>query len=158
MIARGGERHEGRVSPLCNEGSLPMLTRPTALFLATCATAVSALAMSACSTTPAPAGAARSSGQCFLASNVNSYNANADGTVDIQAGANQYFRLTTAGGCPDINWSMQVGIRSTGGSDFICNGYDAEFVIPDPSGTQRCAIASVTPITQEQYNAATRKK
>ncbi|MEO7603090.1 MAG: DUF6491 family protein [Sphingomicrobium sp.] len=136
-----------------------MLNRPTIFALATCGAAIAAFAISACSTNPAPAGtAARSSGQCFLASNVNSYNANADGTVDIQAGASQYFRLTTAGGCPDINWSMQVGIRSTGGSDFICNGYDAEFVVPDPSGTQRCQIASVTPITRDQYKAATRKK
>ena len=136
-----------------------MLNRPAIFALATCGAAATALAVSACSTNSAPAGAAaRSSGQCFLASNVNSYNANADGTVDIRAGASNYFRLTTGGGCPDINWSMQVGIRSTGGSDFICNGYDAEFVVPDPSGTQRCPIASVTPITVEQYNAATRKK
>ena len=134
-----------------------MLNRPAIFALAAGGAAAAALAVSACSTSPAPAGAARSSGQCFLASNVNSYNANADGTVDIQAGASQYFRLTTAGGCPDINWSMQVGIRSTGGSDFICNGYDAEFVVPDPSGTQRCAIASVTPITKEQYDSATRR-
>jgi hypothetical protein len=136
-----------------------MLNRPTIFALSASAAAIAALAISACSTTPAPAGAAaRSNSQCFLASNVNSYNANADGTVDIQAGANQYFRLTTAGGCPDINWSMQVGIRSTSGSDFICNGYDAEFVVPDPSGTQRCQIASITPITRDQYNSAARKK
>ena len=135
-----------------------MLNRPTIFALAASGAAIAALAISACSTTPAPAGAARSSGQCFLASNVNSYHANADGTVDIQAGASQYFRLTTAGGCPDINWSMQVGIRSTSGSDFICNGYDAEFIVPDPSGTQRCQIASITPITREQFSSATRKK
>jgi hypothetical protein len=136
-----------------------MLNRPTIFAFTAGGAAIAALAIGACSTTAAPAGsAAKSSGQCFLASNVNSYNANADGTVDIQAGASQYFRLTTAGGCPDINWSMQVGIRSTGGSDFICNGYDAEFIVPDPSGTQRCPIASVTPITREQFDAANRKK
>ena len=54
---------------------------------------------------------------------------------------------------------MQIGIRSTGGSDFICNGYDAEFVVPDPSGTQRCPIAIASRRSRvEQYNAATRKK
>ena len=136
-----------------------MLNRPTTFILAACATAITSLTISACTANTAPAGAAaQSSGQCFLASNVNSFNANADGTVDIRAGASNYFRLTPAGGCPDINWAMQVGIRSTGGSDFICNGYDAEFVVPDPSGTQRCPIATVTPITAEQFNAATRKK
>ena len=138
-----------------------MLNRRTMFLLGCCGVAGAALAVSACSTNagPGPANAAaRQSGQCFLASNVNSFNANADGTVDIRAGASNYFRLTPAGGCPDINWAMQVGIRSTGGSDFICNGFDAEFVVPDPSGTQRCPIATVTPITQEQFNAATRKK
>lgn len=136
-----------------------MLNRPTTFIFAAFATAITSLAISACTANPAPGGAAaRSSGQCFLASNVNSFNANADGTVDIRAGASNYFRLTPAGGCPDINWAMQVGIRSTGGSDFICNAYDAEFVVPDPSGTQRCPIATVTPITREQFDAATRKK
>ena len=135
-----------------------MLNRKISLFAGAGAIAVMGAAIAACTTNGAPSqSAARSSGQCFLASNVNSFNANADGTVDIQVGANQYFRLMPAGGCPDINWAMQVGIKSTTGSDFICNGFDAEFVVPDSTGTQRCAIASITPITKDQYTSATRK-
>ncbi|MEO7655025.1 MAG: DUF6491 family protein [Sphingomicrobium sp.] len=102
-----------------------------------------------------PGMAGQSSRQCFLASAVNSFNANADGTVDIQAGANQYFRLTTDGTCPGIDWKTQVGIQTTSGGDFVCNGYDARFVVPDPGmGTERCNITAIAPLTKEQYLAA----
>ena len=129
-----------------------MLKRPTALAMM----ALSATAMSACTNNPAPgAGAAQSNRACFLASAVNSFNANPDGTVDIQAGANQYFRLTTDGTCPNIDWSTRVGIQSTTGADFVCNGYDARFVVPDPGmGTDRCNITAIAPLSKEQYLAA----
>ncbi len=129
-----------------------MLKRPSSLAMI----ALTAVAMSACTNNPAPgAGPGQSNRACFLASAVNSFNANADGTVDVQAGANQYFRLTTDGTCPNIDWSTRVGIQSTSGGDFVCNGYDARFVVPDPGmGADRCNITAIAPLTKEQYLAA----
>ena len=129
-----------------------MLKRPTGLAMM----AMTAVAMTACTNNPAPGmGPDQSSRACFLASAVNSFNANQDGTVDIQAGANQYFRLTTDGTCPSIDWSTRVGIQTTSGGDFVCNGYDARFVVPDPGmGTDRCNITNIAPLTKEQYLAA----
>lgn len=127
-----------------------MLKRPSGLVMM----ALTATVLSSCTNNPAP-GAAASNRQCFSASSVNSFNANRDGTVDIQAGANQYFRLTTDGTCPNIDWSTRVGIQTTSGGDFVCNGYDARFVVPDPGmGTDRCNITNIAPLTKEQYLAA----
>ncbi len=128
-----------------------MFKRPTSIALL-----VTAVTAAGCTNAPGTAGmAGQSSRQCFLASAVNSFNANADGTVDIQAGANQYYRLTTDGTCPNIDWKTRVGIQTTSGGDFVCNGYDARFVVPDPGmGTERCNITAVAPLTKEQYLAA----
>lgn len=133
-----------------------MLDRQKTLVLALGAAAATAMTVSACATSPAPESAAAQSGrQCFLASSVNSFNGNSDGTVDIQVGANQYFRLTTDGTCPNIDWRTRVGIQTTSGGDFVCNGYDARFVVPDPGmGADRCNITAIAPLTKEQYQAA----
>lgn len=91
--------------------------------------------------------------QCFLASQVNSFSATKDGNVDIRAGASRYFKLTLGGGCPSINFSTQVGIRTTGGGSWICEGYDAELIVPDPAFNQRCPIANVQAISRQQFFA-----
>ena len=129
-----------------------MLKRPSGLAIM----ALTATVLAGCTNNPAPgAGAAQSNRACFRASAVNSFNANQDGTVDIRAGANQYFRLTTDGTCPSIDWSTRVGIQTTSGGDFVCNGYDARFVVPDPGmGTDRCNITAIAALTKEQYLAA----
>ena len=128
-----------------------MLKRPTSIALI-----LTAAAAAGCTNTPGQTGmAGQSSRQCFLASAVNSFNANADGTVDVQVGASQYYRLTTDGTCPDINFKTRVGIQSTSGGNFVCNGYDARFVVPDPGmGTERCNITAIAALTKEQYLAA----
>jgi hypothetical protein len=102
----------------------------------------------------APGRSLASRGQCFLASQVNGFGPNANGAVDISVGANRYYRLDLGGGCPNVNWSTSVGIRATGGGSFICEGYDAELVVPDPSGTQHCPISRITPISRAEYYAS----
>lgn len=122
----------------------------------TCGAICAGLAVSACSTNPPPAGAAaQSDRQCFLASNVSNYNGNPDGTVDIQVGVNQYFRLTTDGSCPNIDWNNRVAIQTRTGGEFVCSGYDARFLVPDPGiGRESCNITAIAPLTKEQYQAA----
>ena len=115
----------------------------------------SAAVIGSCTAPPAgtPAAARANGSQCFLANEVNSFSPSNAGFVDVRVGATRYFRLDLGGGCPDINWSMSVGIRAVGGGSFICQGYDAELIVPDPSGTQHCPIARITPITKEQFLA-----
>lgn len=96
-------------------------------------------------------------GSCFLASMVNNFNGNPDGTVDIQVGVNKYYRLTTDGMCPDIDWNSSVGLKTRSGSDYVCGAYDAEFVIPNALVSKTCNITGIAPLTKEQYQAARAK-
>ena len=108
-----------------------------------------------CTAQPSRTAAARpaSTRQCFSAREVNSFTGTKDRNVDIRVGASRYYRLDLGGGCPDINWARGIALRTTGGGLFICEGYDAEIIMPDPAGTQRCPVAGVHPITREQFFA-----
>jgi len=112
-------------------------------------------AIGSCTAPPAgaPAAARANGGQCFLASQVNSFTAVGNGDVDVKVGAGHYYRLTLGGFCPQVDWSTRVGIHSVGGGNFVCQGYDAELIVPDPSGMQRCPVTSVQAISKEQYLA-----
>jgi hypothetical protein len=112
-----------------------------------------AATISACNA-QAPVGPSRSpanNAQCFRPSDVNGFAPSPNGFVDVRVGASRYYRMELGGGCPNVNWSLSVGVRSTGGGSFICEGYDAELIVPDPSGTQRCPISRISPITKEEY-------
>ena len=113
------------------------------------------IVLAGCAGQQAGTSSAQASGrQCFTPSEVNSFNATKDGNVDIQVGASRYYHLTLGGGCPNnMNFATNVGIRATGGGSFVCEGMDAELIVPDPSGTQRCPITAVHSISKDQYLA-----
>ena len=104
---------------------------------------------------PQPSGthtaAAQPRGQCFSASQVNSFTGTKDGNVDVRVGASGYYRLELGGGCPNINWSTRVVLRTTGGGSYICEGYDAELIVPDPTFAQRCPVSAVHAISKAQW-------
>ena len=106
-----------------------------------------------CAAQPAANPAMAQGRQCFLANQVNSFTPTKGGFVDVRAGASGYFRLDLGGGCPNVDWSTRVGIRSVGGGSWICEGYDAELIVPEPGIGGRCPISKVTSISKEQYIA-----
>ena len=133
------------------------MIRPTSMMTV----AGAALLATACAEqVGAPAAAARSSGrQCFLASQVNGYAAVSDNIVLVQAGANRYFRLDLQGSCPNVDWSRRVGLRTIGGSNWICRGLDAEIIVPEYGmGPQRCLVRSVSQISKDEWRAARRAR
>ena len=105
-------------------------------------------------TGPADTASARPRGQCFNASSVNSFHALGDNAVIVTVGANRYYKLDIVGVCPNIDWTQRVGLRTTGGSSWICEGNDAEFVVPSSTGTQRCPVTGVHPVSPEEAKAA----
>lgn len=116
-----------------------------------------AIAIGACSTqTPAGQTAGVSRGQCFLPSQVTGFHAIDDDTVHVFVGANDVYTLDLAGPCPNVDWSLQVGIRSTGGSDWVCGGLDAELLVPDVSGmgTNRCMVTNIQKLDPDAARAA----
>ena len=116
---------------------------------------VGAAATCACTMAPedemARAGEAR---QCFLASQVNGFHSLDREHVYVTLGANRVFELGLTGTCADIDWSQRIAIRSTGGTDWVCSGLDAELVVPSPIGPQRCAVTSVRRLSDEEARAS----
>ena len=116
---------------------------------------LASLLVAACTNAAQSAAQVANSGrQCFNASNVNNFHAIGQDAVIITVGVNRYYQLDLVGTCPDIDWSLRVGLRSTSGSSWICEGLDAEFIVPSPSGVQRCPVVGVHPISPEAAKAA----
>jgi len=116
--------------------------------------AAACLAAACAAAGPQPAARATGTRQCFNASSVNSFHAINDDSVIVTVGANRYYQLDIIGTCPEIDWSLSVALRSTSGSSWVCEGLDAEFLVPSPSGAQRCPVVGVHPITPEAAKAA----
>jgi len=104
---------------------------------------------------PAPAAqaAAGQGRQCFNASTVNSFHAVNEQTVLVTAGVKHMYELQIVGTCPDIDWTQRLALRSTGGSPWICQGLDAELIVPSPSGTQRCPVVGVRELSPAEVQA-----
>lgn len=123
---------------------------------------LSCVVLPGCTSEPASSSAAQPAsptieqrnGRCFTPAEVNGFSGAKDRNAVVSVGANRYYLLELGGGCPDINWATGVAIRSTAGGPFICEGYDAELIVPEPTtGPQVCPVTKVRAITKEQYFA-----
>jgi hypothetical protein len=107
----------------------------------------------AAASAPAAAPAQRAAPRCFLASNVNGFTPRGDNAVDVHVGVGRDYRLTLAGVCPDVDWSFRVALRTTGGGSWICQGADAEIIVPGPTGHERCMVTDVRALTPDEVAA-----
>jgi hypothetical protein len=105
---------------------------------------------------PASAIAERPAPRCFAASTVNGFSSHDRDSVDVHVGVNRSYRLSLTGYCPDVDWSQRVGIQTRGGGNWICQGADAEVIVPSPTGPQHCLVSDVRPLTPEEVAAARR--
>lgn len=101
----------------------------------------------------APATPARS---CFRAADVDGWTPRGRDEVDVRVGPRRQYRLTLAGSCPDIDWSIGIAIRTRGGSSWICSGRaaDAEIFVPSPTGRQSCLVTGVRQLSEAEIEAA----
>jgi hypothetical protein len=120
--------------------------------------AVAGLAAACAATFDPQEAASRSGRQCFNVSQVNGFDAIDRDTVQVTVGASQVYELELVGTCPEIDWSNRIAIRSTGGSSWICEGLDAELIVPSPSGTQRCPAIGVRKLTPVEVEALRAKR
>ncbi len=95
---------------------------------------------------------------CFSASSVNGFRPVGREAVDVTVGASRHYRLDLLGYCPDVDWSQRIALRTRGGSSFICQGLDAELLVPGPTGVQRCPVSAVRRLTDEEYRASGRRR
>jgi hypothetical protein len=115
--------------------------------------AAAVLLAAACTATDEPGSAsARGERECFHVGNVSSFTPLERDAVAVRVGARDYYRLELVGTCPDIDWALDVAIR-TRGSSWVCRGYDAELIVPHPSGTQYCPVRSVRRLSEAEVEA-----
>ena len=92
--------------------------------------------------------------QCFLPRQVSGFSSVDDNSIHVTVGVNNVYRLELIGVCPDIDWSQQIGIRARGGAaTWICQGLDAEIIVPSPSGTQVCPVTGVRRLSEAEVQA-----
>ena len=118
--------------------------------------AASAATMAACTMATQPsAQVAQGTGrQCFFVSQVKGFNAVNRDTVQVTVGPNSVYELKLFDSCPEIDWSLRIGIRSTGGGSSVCNGLDAELLVPSPLGVQRCPVTNIRRLTPAEVQAS----
>ena len=94
---------------------------------------------------------ARSAGrQCFLPGQVNGFTALDRDTVHVKVSASQVYELELFGDCANVDWEQRIAIRSTGGSSWVCQGLDAELIVPSPIGPQRCPVSTIRRLSDEE--------
>ena len=109
----------------------------------------------ACAQTPAPAGADVAGGrQCFYPTQVTTFNAVDENSVQVFVGPSDVYSLDLAGACPDVDWALNVTLQSTGGSSWVCGGGDARLLVQGPMGPQSCLVTNIQKLSPEAAQAA----
>lgn len=95
---------------------------------------------------------------CFNARFVNSFSAPDEETVYVRVGARDVYRLKLFAPCLNVDWTTGVGLKSRTGSDWICQGFDAELIVPNRGfGPQRCQVSEVKKLTPAEIAALPKK-
>ena len=111
------------------------------------------------STGAAPSAAAGQR-QCFNAGNVSGFRVVDDRTVDLDVGANQSYRAQLFGTCPDVRGALGVGLRTRGGSSFVCDDQDLELVVPSESRNEvrTCQVTALRRLTEAEVAARKQRR
>lgn len=110
--------------------------------------------LAACTANQAPnARTAAGTGRCFNATTINDFRAIDRHRIIVTAGVSHHYLLDILGTCPDIDWSLRIGLRSTSGSSWVCQGQDAELLVPGATGIDRCPVLGVRPISVDEAKA-----
>jgi hypothetical protein len=103
----------------------------------------------------APQAAATEGRSCFRAADVSSWAAEDRTTVNLRVNIRDFYQVKLLAPCGDIDFSQRIGVRSGGGSDFICtgSGLDIEIIAPTPIGRQTCPATSLRRLTPAEVSA-----
>lgn len=95
--------------------------------------------------------------ECFLSRNLNGFNAPDDHTLYVRSGVKDIYRLDLMSSCINLTFRQSVGLKSTGGSDWICDPLDAEVVYGDVGIPQRCPVTAIRKLTPDEVAALPKK-
>ena len=103
---------------------------------------------------PAPGRHGPPRSQCFFHNDVQNFAAADEQSVYIRVGARDVYRLEVFAPCPDIDWSLRVGLRNFGGSSWLCVGDQVDVFVPIRGfGPNRCPARIGRKLTPEEVAA-----
>ncbi len=107
---------------------------------------------------PAPAKKASPAHACFPRSMISGFNAPDEHTLYLRVSVRDIYRIETMGPCPDMDWSMRLGIEDRGGGGWICTGDLADVIVADSGlGHLRCPVRIGPKLTPEEVAALPKK-
>lgn len=131
----------------------------TSVWAAAAAAAATLAAISGCAETADPESsgspaAARMPPRCFHVSNARNFRSVNATTVHLRVGRRDFYRIDLLGPCPDIDFSLRLGLQTRGSSQ-ICtgSGLGTSIVVRGSRGPQRCSIRQITALTPEEVAA-----
>lgn len=100
---------------------------------------------------------------CFAASSVTGFSPVDSNRVLLHVGVRDVYELELLSFCPDVDWSQRIGVRTTGGSSWVCasDPLSVELVVPDHAGLRRvdrCRVRSMHKLSPEEASAARGRK
>jgi hypothetical protein len=103
---------------------------------------------------PPPSDKAHGGRQCFFHDNTSGFSAPDDHTVYIRVNIRDVYKLDLYGPCPNVDWTMRIGIQDRGSGGWICTGDLVDILVHDPAlGRQRCMGKVVSKLTPEEVKA-----
>ncbi|MEQ9662711.1 MAG: DUF6491 family protein [Parasphingopyxis sp.] len=86
---------------------------------------------------------------CFFPRSVSGFQSAGRDRIIVRAAGDDYL-FETFGGCPDLDFSWELGLETrTPGT--ICRGYDVDLIVPRPGyGVQRCPVRMIRKLTEEE--------
>ncbi|MFT3997692.1 MAG: DUF6491 family protein [Asticcacaulis sp.] len=90
--------------------------------------------------------------RCFRSDDIDRFNPVDTRTMVIETYAHQHYKLTLAGGCMGIEDALRIGVKTRGGTSYICGSFDADILYNElgSGGLGKCAVIEVTPIDKAE--------
>lgn len=92
--------------------------------------------------------------QCIFVRNIINYASDDADRLYIRVAVNRVYRLDLFAPCPELPWAERaIGIRSFGGSSWICDPIDAEIIVRNHGFHDRCQVRAITELSPDQIKA-----
>lgn len=125
-----------------------MFQSPTARCLSLVSLLLGALA------SPALAqGSGRHDNQCILSTMVQNFNAPDNQTVYLRVGVNEIWKLGLMNNCLELPWRLNIGLKTTGISPWICQPVEATIINHGAGIPHRCPVISMHRLTPDEVAA-----
>jgi hypothetical protein len=96
--------------------------------------------------------AGASSRACFYAPHIRGFRQGPGDSVVVNTNSRDYFVLQPYHRCGNLNTKLNIAIR-TRGSNYVCEGYDADLYVPGALGYEYCPVRAVRKLSPAEVTA-----